>query len=371
MNHVKPRNTFTRRHPTQQRPSKSTLSNALCGLAAAILLCASPVHAQSTDQGPNDAVYQYHGADRDQQLVDKARQEGTFVWYTSMTPPESGPLAQAFEKKYGIKVDIWRASGNQVMQRTITEGQARHYAVDVIETSGAEVEMIAREKLLSQFYSPYLADLPPDAIAKSHLWVYDRFNFFVVAYNTKKFKREDIPTTYEGFLDPKWKGQIGIEVDDAYWMATIIKKLGAERGNKLFQQLSDMKPDVRTGHIVLTGLVAAGEVPVSLTNSNSAVESLKRRGAPIDWVPVQPVVGEGLGLAVMKNAPHPYAALLFTDFILSPEGQELLNTMGRVPASTKVKSYLKNFPFTMMDSVTLLDEDKKWQTQWDSLFIKK
>jgi iron(III) transport system substrate-binding protein len=343
----------------------------LGGFAVVIFLCTPPLHAQSADQGPNDALYQYHGADRDQQLLEKARQEGTFVWYTSMTPPESGPLAQAFEKKYGIKVDIWRASGNKVMQRAITEGQAKHYTVDVIETSGANVEMMAREKLLSTFYSPYLADLPPEAIPKSRLWVSDRINFFVVAYNTKKYKREDIPKTYEGFLDPKWKGQIGIEVDDSYWMATIIKKMGIDKGTAFFQKLAAMQPDVRTGHIVLTGLVAAGEVPVSLTNSNSAVESLKRRGAPIDWVPVEPVVGEGLGLAVAKYAPHPYAALLFADFILSPDGQELLNTMGRVPASTKVKSYLKNFPYSMMDSVTLLDEDQKWQTMWNNLFLKK
>jgi iron(III) transport system substrate-binding protein len=363
MNHVNGNRQRKIRHPN--------LLTSLCALVAATLLCAPLAQAQSADQGPNDALYQYRGADRDQQLLEKARQEGTFTWYTSMTPPESGPLAQAFEKKYGVKVEIWRASGNKVMQRAITEGQARHFTFDVVETSGAAVEMVAREKLLSSFYSPYLVDLPPDAIPKSRLWVSDRINFFVVAYNTKKFKREDIPTTYEGFLDPKWKGQIGIEVDDAYWMATIVKKLGPERGTKLFEQLSDMKPEVRTGHIVLTGLVAAGEVPVSLTNSNSAVESLKRRGAPIDWVPVEPVVGEGLGLAVAKNAPHPHAALLFADFILSPDGQELLNTMGRVPASTKVKSYLKNFPFTMMDSVTLLDEDKKWQTQWNNLFLKK
>jgi len=331
----------------------------LCGLSVAMLLCVLPVRAQSANQGKSDALYLYRGVDRDQRLLEKARQEGMVVMYTSMSPNESAPLAKAFEKKYAIKVEIWRATGSKVRQRVIAEGGAQRFAVDVIESTAADVEMIAREKLLSEFFSPYLADLPPAAIPPHRLWVSDRINFFVVAYNTNKVKREDLPKHFEGFLDPKWKGQIAIEVADADWMATIIKKLGTERGMKLFEKLGEMRPGVRTGHVVLAGLVAAGEVPVALTASNSSVESLKRRGAPIDWMPVEPVVGAGLALGVTKNAPHPHAALLFADFILSPEGQELLNAMGRVPASMKIKSYLKDFPYTMMDSITLLDENEK------------
>jgi iron(III) transport system substrate-binding protein len=343
----------------------------LCGLAVAMLLCVLPVRAQSANQGKSDSLYLYRGVDRDQQLLEKARQEGMVAMYTSMSPNESAPLAKAFEKKYAIKVEIWRATGSKVRQRVIAEGGAQRFAVDVIEATAADVEMIAREKLLSEFFSPYLADLPPAAIPPHRLWVSDRINFFVVAYNTNKVKREDLPKHFEGFLDPKWKGRIAIEVADADWMATIIKKLGTERGMKLFEKLGEMRPGVRTGHVVLAGLVAAGEVPVALTASNSSVESLKRRGAPIDWMPVEPVVGAGMALGVTKNAPHPHAALLFADFILSPEGQELLNAMGRVPASMKIKSYLKDFPYTMMDSITLLDENEKWEKLWDDLFLKK
>ena len=343
----------------------------LCGLTAAMLLCVLPVRAQSANQGKNDALYMYRGVDRDQQLLEKARQEGMVVMYTSMSPNESAPLAKAFEKKYAIKAELWRATGSQVSQRVIAEGRARRFAVDVIETTAADVEMIAREKLLSEFFSPYLADLPPAAIPPHRLWVSDRLNFYVVAYNSNMVKREDLPKHYEGFLDPKWKGLITIEVADADWMATIIKKLGTERGMRLFEKLGEMRPGVRTGHVVLAGLVAAGDVPVALTASNSSVESLKRRGAPIDWMPVEPVIGSGLALGVTKNAPHPNAALLFADFMLSPEGQELLNTMGRVPASMKVKSYLKDFPYTMIDSITLVDEHEKWENLWDNLFLKK
>lgn len=344
---------------------------AALALIVSVMLCTQPALAQTTASGKNDAVYMYQGQDRDQRLVEKAREEGTVVVYTSLASKESMPLAKAFEKKYGIKVELWRATSDKVVQRTITEGQAKRFAVDVVETNGPEVEMIAREKLLSPFFSPYIADLPPNAVPAHRLWVSDRLNFFVVAYNTNKIKREDLPATYEGFLNPKWKGQIGLEATDSEWMATIIKQWGPERGNKFFEKLAAMRPDVRKSHILLAEMVGAGEVPVALTVYNSEVESLKMRGGPIDWKPVEPVVGRPQAIAVTKNAPHPHAALLFADYVLSPEGQELLSSMGRVPTSRKVKTSLNNFPYVMIDPATVLDESEKWEKIWESLFIKR
>lgn len=203
------------------------------------------------------------------------------------------------------------------------------------------------------------------------LWVSDRMNFFVVAYNTNKVKREELPKSYEGFADPKWKGRIGLEATDAEWLATIVKKWGPDRGMKMFEKLSDMKPDVRKGHILLAEMVAAGEVPVALTVYNSEAESLKRRGGPIDWMPVEPVVAHPQGIGVARHAPHPHAALLFADFVLSPEGQQLFNSMGRVPTIRKIKSDLNNFPYIMVDPATVLDESEKWEKLWSNLFLKK
>ena len=321
--------------------------------------------------GPNDAIYMYKGADRDAKLVALAKTEGSVTVYSSLSSGESTPLVSAFEKKYGIKVNFWRANSDQVSQRMMTEGQARRNVVDVLETNGAEVEIAAREHLLSEFYSPYLADLPPDAIAPSRLWVSDRSNFIVVAYNTNKIKRADLPTTYEGFLDPKWKGQISIESNEMEWMATIIKTMGTDKGMKFFRALAATNPQMRAGHILLAQMVGAGEVPVALTVYNGEVESLKRKGTPIDWVPVQPVVGRPQGLGVARNAPHPYAALLLTDFILSPENQQMYADLGRVPTNNKIKSNLNNFPHTMIDTGGYLDASDKWIKLWNELLMKK
>ena len=337
---------------------------------ALLLALALPAaHAQSPAR--NDEVYRYRGADREARLLERARQEGTVVLYTSLAPTESKPLAEAFEKKYGIKVELWRALSDKVVQRAITEAQAKRHAVDVIETNGPEMEMLAREKLLAEFHSPHIADLPPAAIPPHRTWMPDRMNYFVVGYNTTKVQRSEIPATYEGFVDPKWKGRIGIEATDAEWMATLIKTWGNDKGMDYFRKLSAMKPDVRKGHVLLAELVAAGEVPVGLTMYNSNIESLKRKGAPIDFVPVQPVAARPQGIGVARNAPHPHAALLFVDYVLSPEGQKLFESMGRVPASTKVKSALNDFPFTLIEPATVLEEAPRWEKLWNELFITK
>ncbi len=325
--------------------------------------------AASAQPARNDDIFLYRGADRESRLAERAKQEGTLVLYTSLAPTESKPLADAFEKRYGVKVELWRALSDKVLQRVVTEAQGRRFSVDVVETNGPEMEAIAREKILAEVHSPYLADLP--AIPAHRTWYPDRLNFFVVGYNTRKVKREDLPGTYEGFLDPKWKGRIGIEATDSEWMAALVKQWGEAKGMDYFRKLAAMKPDMRKGHVLLAQLVATGEVPVALTCYNANVESLKMKGAPIDLAPVQPVVARAQGIGVAREAPHPAAALLFVDFVLSPEGQKLYESMGRVPASTKVKSRLNDFPFVMTDAGTILNESQKWEALWNDLFLNK
>jgi iron(III) transport system substrate-binding protein len=298
-------------------------------------------------------------------------QDKSVVLYTSLAPTESGPLAQAFEKKTGIKVELWRAISEKVVQRAVTEARAHRFTVDVVETNSPEMEMMARENLFAELRSPHLADLPPRAIPAHRLWIPDRLNFFVVAYNTKKVRRDELPSSYLGFLDPKWKGRLGIEATDSEWMATLVKTWGTEAGMAHFRKLAELRPDVRKGHVLLAELVAAGEISVGLTIYNSNAETLKRKGAPIDWVPMPPVVARAQAIALARTAPHPQAAQALVDFVLSPEGQALLESMGRVPVSTKVRTHMNRFEYTMVDAATVLDEQGKWNRLWEDVFIKR
>jgi iron(III) transport system substrate-binding protein len=340
---------------------------ASCALLAALL----PPAAMAQGAAKADDILNYQGADREKRLIEKAKQEGGVTVYTSLAPTEAQPLAQAFEKKYGIKVELWRALSERVVQRAVSEAKAGRVTADVIATNSPELEMMVREKVLTQFYSPHAADLPPASIPKHRLWLPDRLTIFVVGYNTNLVKKEELPKSLQGFTDPKWKGRIGIEAGDAEWLATIVKHWGEKAGMAYFRKLSEMRPDVRKGHVLLAQLVAAGEIPVGLTIYSSNAETLKRKGAPIDWAPIEPAVARPQGIAVARNAPHPAAAALFANFVISEEGQRMYEAMGRPPVNTKIKSNLSNFPYLVLDPITILDESDKWNKIWDELFLKR
>jgi len=318
-----------------------------------------------------DDIFNYQGPDREKRLIEKAKLEGALTIYTSLAPTEARPMVEAFEKKYGIKVELWRAISERVIQRTVSEAKAGRHTVDVVATNGPEMELLSREKILTQFFTPHAADLPPAGIPKHRLWLPDRLQFFVVGFNTNLVKREELPKTLAGFTDPKWKGKLGIEAGDAEWMATLFMKWGEKEAMAFFRKLSEMRPEVRKGHVLLAQLVAAGEIPVGLTIYSANAETLKRKGAPIDWAPIE-AVARPQGLGISRNAPHPAAALLYADFVLSAEeGQKLYESMGRPPVNVKVKSQLTNFSHVFLDPVAVLDESEKWHKLWEELFLKR
>ncbi|HEY4317057.1 MAG TPA: extracellular solute-binding protein [Herbaspirillum sp.] len=342
-------------------------------IAACGLFCVSGlVLAQAPTPQAKAAIanlMMYKGADRDQRLLEGARKEGTISMYTSLNPKDSGPLTEAFQKKYGVKVSVWRASGEKMTERAITEARAGRFTPDVMESDGVEMEILAREHLLQEFYSPSFKDLPAAAFTKQRLYVADRFNFFTIAYNTNLVKPEDVPNSYQDLVLPKWKGKIGLEADDSDWFAALVKVMGEDKGLAFFKKLQENKPQMRKGHTLMAELVAAGEIPIAAALYNHGVERLALSGAPIKWKALAPTLGRPGAIAVSSNPPHPYGALLFADFVLSREGQELIKSRHRVPASTAVDTTLNKFPFLMIDPAITLDESVKWEKLWNDMFI--
>src|SRR2546429_203023 len=198
----------------------------------------------------------------------------------------------------------------------------------------------------------------------------DNLLFFVMGYNTKLVKAEDVPKSYEDLLQPRWSGNFGIEASDIIWFAAVAKAMGEEEGLAYFRKLAAMKPQIRSGHTLMTELVAAGEIPVVLTLYNQAVDKLKERGAPIDWKPLPPAFGRADGIGVAKQAPHPHAALLFADFVLSPEGQRFIMAASRVPVNRKVGSSFDQRNFRIVELAPVVDEWDTWERRWQTLFLK-
>ena len=338
-------------------------------LAAAGTLMVPAAMAQDPS-ARNREIYLYKGADREARLLEGAKKEGQVNIYTSLNTKDSGPITEAFEKKYGIKTRLWRSSSEKVLQRAVTEARAGRVLCDVLETNGPEMEALYREKLLAEFFSPHFKDLPPAAFPKHRHYVATRFNFFTIGYNTNLVKPDEVPNSYQDLLHPRFVGKLGLESGDSDWFAALVKSMGEEKGLAFFRKLAESKPQMRTGHTLLGELVAAGEIPITATIYNHNIERLTVKGAPVKWKALVPTFGRPNAIGVVPRAANPHAALLFTDFMLSLEGQTMLKERNRVPSSLAVDTNLNKFPFEMIDPVITLDEADKWEKLWSELFLK-
>jgi len=301
-----------------------------------------------------------------------AQKEGSLTLYTSFAEKDLPPLILVFEKKYGIKVSVWRAGSEKVLQRTLAEAAARRHEVDAIHSSALEMETLHREKILQPVTSPYSTELIAGALRPHREWVATYLSVWVQAYNTKLVKKEDLPRTFQDLLDPKWKGKLGIEANVPEWYSTVVLNMGEDKGIKFFRDLVGGNGiSVRTGHSLLNNMVVAGEVPLALTVYQFMAEAAKRRGATLDWFMLEPAVARMSGIGIARRAPHPNAALLFYDFMLSTEAQELLVSMEYAPTRAKVPSPLAQRHLTLVDPAVALDQSDKWTRSFEEVILKR
>jgi iron(III) transport system substrate-binding protein len=334
---------------------------------AVLLLLAAVGFASAQAQNPAS----YEGADRQAMLVSGAKKEGELTIYTSSQSDDIGAVAKAFEAKYGVKVNLWRAGSEKVLQRAVTEARGGRHAVDVIETNGPEMEMLHREQVLQVVKSPHLADLIPAARRPHGEWVGTRLNVFALAYNTRLVKKDELPKSFADLTHPRWKGRLGIEADDQDWLAGVMAQLGEQRGTQIFREMVKTNGiSVRRGHTLLTQLVVSGEVPLALTVYNYKAEQLKNQGAPIEWFSIGKAVARPNGVAVARRAPHPHAAVLFYDFEIGEEGQRILAKRDFVPTNRRIDTPLNKMPLELVDPKVMLDEHDKWTKLYEELFLK-
>ena len=336
-------------------------------LAALPAASALPALAQS---GPDYSLLTSSAGDRADKLLAAARKEGTFTWYTSFAEKDIPPVVEPFEKKYGVKVRTWRASTEKVLQRTLQETAARRYDVDLIHMSAPEMEALHREKVLQPVNSPAFRQLLPGALPDHREWVTTLLTVWVQAYNTNAFKKSDLPKTYRDLLDPRFKGKLGIEVEDQEWFSTVALSMGEQQGIQFFRDLVAKNGiSLRKGHTLLTNLVVSGEVPFALTVYNYMAEGAKKKGAPVDWIALDPAVARGNGQGIAARAPHPNAAAVFYDYFLT-EAQPTIVKLDYVPINSTLPSPLKSMPYNIVDATKTLDEMSKWGKLYDEIIIK-
>jgi len=272
-------------------------------------------------------------------VIEKAKAEGVLVLYTAWGLDTVQALQKAFAKKYPfIKVDVLRTGSERLLNITHSEQRQKLFRADVF--SGSHLAMInhSRAGHLQKYVSPEQRTFAKEYKDPDGYWTAFYMDTRVLAYNTKMAARDEVPKNYDDLLLPKWKGKMGMDNADYILYGTLQEMMGRERGSAFLKKLAQQDLIIRNGHPLLTQLLIGGEFPVYMDAFGSTIERFKAQGAPIDWVAVEPVIVSLNPLGMAVNAPHPAAARLLIDFLLSKEGQDVGRSVAKLPARADVEA---------------------------------
>jgi iron(III) transport system substrate-binding protein len=268
------------------------------------------------------------GKERTRELLKLAKREhGKLELYTSLPNEAAAGLGKAFEERYGIPVSVYRGTGEVVLQRVQEETKAKHRGADVIDTNAQGLQGLADQGSLVAYRSPSVSDLLGGSYHSD--WTTDRFNKFVVSWNTKRVPRGERPRSWEDLADPRWRGKLVMELGDFDWYKTLweywVNKKGKSKAeaDRLFEAMARHASVVK-GHQLMAQLLGTGEYSVAASNYSYQVDEAIGKGAPIAWKPVvEPVISRPQAVGLVRSARHPASAALFVDWLLS-DGQGVM-----------------------------------------------
>jgi iron(III) transport system substrate-binding protein len=339
--------------------------SVLAGVAAALLFALLRANGPAAAQAPQPS---WIVAD----LLPAAKAEGALTVYGSMNEQEALPLWKIFQDATGVKVSYVRSSDTQIMARVAIENRVRQRTWDLAVTT--TVTAFPHE-YLAPFEPPQALGLMSGASAPDHRWYGVYANYNAPAYNTKFVKAADLPKTYDDFAAHKaWAGKTAIVGTDDEWLAAMFSFYGPERARTLIKAMAGaLNPVLSDGHLALARSVGSGEYWLALNNFLNLTLNVKMSGAPTDYWLLNPVALIFGAVGVNVLAPHPNAAKLAENFLLSVEAQRFITQKGRFPTRPDVPTdppdvgqLLK--PMKIVPIVFSGTDQRQWQKTFNDLF---
>lgn len=310
------------------------------------------------------------GQERIDELAALAEQEGgELALYTSLTSDLATLVAETFEEQYGISVALYRASSATVLQRVGEEADANFSGADVLETNGTEMTQANASDILVSYETAAQDDLVENSVFEG--WTATRFNNFVVSWNTGNVAEGEQPSSWEDLADPAWDDRLALEAGDYDWYKTLWEHwvndqgMSPDEADGLFEQMADSALIV-SGHTAGGELLTAGEFDVYASNYSYIVQRAVDDGAPVAWQPsVEPIIQRPNGVGLVANPPHPAAAALFMEWLLS-EGQQLLADEGLDPSRSDLAT-TGDADVISVDLEDLLENTGEWTDRYDAV----
>lgn len=308
---------------------------ALAAAALAALQCLA--WHTAADARTVAEIAQLAAPDRERLLEEGARAEGHVLLYTSLVVQQAAePLKAEFERRYPyVTLDFLRASSAQLLQRILAENRAGANKSDVVIAGAGPA--ISKTGFAQPFRSPALAPYPPEHIGPDTVYAAIRFSYQGIGFNTRLVRPEEAPQTYEDLADPKWRGKMvwstSPETGAPFFITQVRQFMGEEKALAYIKALGQQNIATQSASIrAVLDQVIAGEYAIGISMALHHIAISQSKGAPIGGTIPDPVMARAEDILMLKAAPHPHAAMLLIDFVLSPEGQQVFAAAQYFPA---------------------------------------
>jgi iron(III) transport system substrate-binding protein len=305
------------------------------------------------------------------ELIEAAKKEGEVMFYGAITVNSSKAIGDAFEKKYGIKLHHWRGDATELINRALAEARAGKPAFDV--TLGNEVVMttLDEKKLFAVFDPPGARGYPKQFLNLDKRMTPWRVLPYGLNYNHQMLKAEEAPKSWEDLLAPKWKSKFGmanpgIHVTTLQFVLNLDKLLGTQ-WLKVVEGWAKQEPRLGRSLADTIQPLTSGEVPVAI----GYIKDKFQYPGPIEYVRMNKYLASLSFVAINRQAPHPNAARLFTDFFLGAEPQRIFGGFGEYvfhpEADHKFKKDVKDEQIVVM-RLPSNEELESWSKKFREMF---
>ena len=315
---------------------------ALLGLAVSLAMGVPPALVSSQSAGKEEgllaALNKLSPSERREKLEQEARREGKVVFYTGFTFASVPRLVEGFQKAYPyVKVEVLNLGPADLLPRYLSESQANRPFADVIHFPSEQMYIVLKAGTVAKYNAPERVNYANNQKDAQGYWTTMNWDLEGVMYNTSQVQPQDVPKTLADLLEPKYKGRLARTAIGGRFVAAVRKFYGNEQGLAYLQNLAEQDIRIYASNSALAGAIATGERPIAFDQHLNNYGVVKEKGAPVQFVVVNPTFLHLNGVAIAKGAPHPYAAALLYDWLVSKSGQEVIAAAGFQPAHRQVR----------------------------------
>jgi iron(III) transport system substrate-binding protein len=272
-------------------------------------------------------------SDLEMQLVEGAKKEKKLVFYTTMDLPQNIQVVRDFAQRYPfLGVELHPLEAETLVKRIQDEARSGGSTWDVLLGGGGLFQPLLEASLIVAYHSPQREAVSDALNDGAGYWSGYYINPYVLGYSTTQIKDEEIPKSYDELLAPRWKGnRIAIDSTAHGLLRGLASAWGEEKAVTYLKRLADQQPVMARASIMAVDSLHTGNVAMVIARA-PVIQGYKRKlKSPIGWISLEPTVAQIDTVMLSFQCPHPNAARLFVDFVLSKEGQSGLASIQQIP----------------------------------------